>query len=184
MIIPYLVAMLFVIKVFMASGIFEDIKYGLTAAMQSAGLGEYTETLDLLPLVLTKPLTGSGARAVLLDLFDQHGPDSFLGLTASILMGSTRNDVLPSDGLLRRRADQEDSPHAGRLLVDRPGGDYARRFSWVICCTVAGEDAAASSEPPNRSLTGRGTVRMTSIIKPKALRSAATRSASSRRPGR
>jgi spore maturation protein SpmB len=89
MIIPYLVAMLFVIKVFMASGIFEDIKYGLTLAMQSAGLGDYAETLDLLPLVLTKPLTGSGARAVLLDLFDQHGADGFLGLTASIFMGST-----------------------------------------------------------------------------------------------
>jgi len=89
MIIPYLVAMLFVIKVFMASGIFEDIKYGLTMAMQSTGLGTYAETLDLLPLVLTKPLTGSGARAVLLELFDQHGADSFLGLTASIFMGST-----------------------------------------------------------------------------------------------
>jgi spore maturation protein SpmB len=89
MIIPYLVAMLFVIKVFMASGIFDDIKYGLTAAMQFAGLGSYSETLDLLPLVLTKPLTGSGARAVMLELFDQHGPDSFLGLTASIFMGST-----------------------------------------------------------------------------------------------
>ena len=89
MIIPYLVAMLVVIKVFMASGIFEDIKYGLTIAMQSAGVGEYAETLDLLPLALTKPLTGSGARAVLVDLYKQHGPDSFLGLTASIFMGST-----------------------------------------------------------------------------------------------
>jgi spore maturation protein B len=89
MIIPYLVAMLFVIKVFMASGIFEDIKLGLTAAMQSAGLGEFSESLDLLPLVLTKPLTGSGARAVLVDLFHQHGPDGFLGMTASIFMGST-----------------------------------------------------------------------------------------------
>lgn len=89
MIIPYLVAMLVVIKVFMASGIFSDIKYGLTIAMQSLGIGEYAETLDLLPLALTKPLTGSGARAVLVDLFHQHGPDSFLGLTASIFMGST-----------------------------------------------------------------------------------------------
>jgi spore maturation protein B len=89
MIIPYLVAMLFVIKVFMASGIFADIKYGLTWAMQKIGLGGYAETLDLLPLALTKPLTGSGARAVLLDLFAAHGPDSFLGLTASIFMGST-----------------------------------------------------------------------------------------------
>jgi spore maturation protein B len=89
MIIPYLVAMLVVIKVFMASGIFEDIKYGLTIAMQKIGIGDYAETLDLIPLALTKPLTGSGARAVLVDLFQQRGPDSFLGLTASIFMGST-----------------------------------------------------------------------------------------------
>jgi spore maturation protein B len=89
MIIPYLVAMLFVVKVFMASGLFDDIKYGLVLAMQTVGLGGYTESLDLLPLALTKPLTGSGARAVMVDMFEQHGPDSFLGLTASIMMGST-----------------------------------------------------------------------------------------------
>lgn len=89
MIIPYLVAMLVVIKVFMASGIFADIKYGLTLLMEAVGCGQYAETLDLLPLALTKPLTGSGARAVLVDLYQQHGADSFLGLTASIFMGST-----------------------------------------------------------------------------------------------
>jgi spore maturation protein B len=89
MIIPYLVAMLFVVKVFMASGIFDDIKHGLVFAMQFIGLGAYTESLDLVPLAFTKPLTGSGARAVMVDLFKQHGPDSFLGMTASIMMGST-----------------------------------------------------------------------------------------------
>jgi len=89
MIIPYLVAMLFVIKVFMASGIFDDMKYGLVLAMQTVGLDAYTDSLDLLPLAFTKPLTGSGARAVMLDIFDRHGPDSFLGMTASIMMGST-----------------------------------------------------------------------------------------------
>lgn len=88
-IIPYLVAMLFVVKVFMASGIFDDIKYGLIFAMQWIGLGAYTESLDLLPLAFTKPLTGSGARAVMVDMFDQHGPDSYLGMTASIMNGST-----------------------------------------------------------------------------------------------
>ena len=88
-IIPYLVAMLFVVKVFMASGIFEDIKYGLILAMNYVGLGAYSESLDLLPLALTKPLTGGGARAVMVDLFEQHGTDSFLGLTASIMNGST-----------------------------------------------------------------------------------------------
>jgi spore maturation protein SpmB len=89
MIIPYLVAMLFVVKVFMASGLFDDIKYGLVLAMQSLGIGAYTESLDLLPLAFTKPLTGSGARAVMVDMFETHGPDSFLGMTASIMMGST-----------------------------------------------------------------------------------------------
>jgi spore maturation protein B len=89
MIIPYLVAMLFVVKVFMASGLFDDVKVGLVFALQSLGLGAYTESLDLLPLAFTKPLTGSGARAVMVDMFEQQGPDSFLGMTASIMMGST-----------------------------------------------------------------------------------------------
>src|SRR3954449_13355226 len=89
MIIPYLVAILFAIKVFVASGIFDDIKFGLAAAMNFVGLGAYTESLDLLPLAMTKPLTGGGARAVMLEIFDQHGPDSFLGKTASVMMGSS-----------------------------------------------------------------------------------------------
>jgi len=89
MIIPYLVAILFAIKVFVASGIFDDIKYGLAAVMNAGGLGAYTESLDLLPLALTKPLTGGGARGVMLEIFDLHGPDSFLVLFASIMMGSS-----------------------------------------------------------------------------------------------
>jgi spore maturation protein SpmB len=89
MIIPYLVAMLLVIKVFMASGIFDDVKFGGTLAMQAVGLGRYTETLDLLPLAFTRPLTGSGARALMIEIFDVHGPDSFLGNTATLMMGST-----------------------------------------------------------------------------------------------
>ncbi len=89
MIIPYLVAMLFVIKVFMASEIFDDVTQGLGWAMAQVGLGEYTESLQLLPLALTRPLTGGGARGVMLEIFDAHGPDSFLGLTASLMMGST-----------------------------------------------------------------------------------------------
>jgi spore maturation protein B len=89
MIIPYLVAILFAIKIFVASGIFDDIKYGLAAAMNVVGLGAYTESLDLLPLALTKPLTGGGARGIMLEIFDLHGPDSFLGKTASIMQGSS-----------------------------------------------------------------------------------------------
>ncbi len=89
MIIPYLVAILFAIKIFVASGAFEDLKLALGWCMQQMGLGEYAESLELLPLALTKPLTGSGARGVMIEIFDTHGPDSFLGKTASIMMGST-----------------------------------------------------------------------------------------------
>ncbi|MEM8946594.1 MAG: nucleoside recognition domain-containing protein [Planctomycetota bacterium] len=89
MIIPYLVAILFAIKIFVASGAFEDIKFVLGWMMERVGLGEYTESLELVPLALTRPLTGSGARGVMIEIFDTHGPDSFLGKTASIMMGST-----------------------------------------------------------------------------------------------
>lgn len=88
-IIPYLVAILFAIKVFVASGAFEDIKLMVGWVMEQIGLGSYRESLDLLPLALTRPLTGSGARGVLLEVFDEHGPDSFLGNTATLMMGST-----------------------------------------------------------------------------------------------
>ena len=40
-------------------------------------------------MALTRPLTGSGAQGVLVDILTAHGPDSFLGLCASIMMGST-----------------------------------------------------------------------------------------------
>src|SRR3954452_17079006 len=89
MIIPYLVAILFAIKVFVVSGIFDDIKYGLVAVMNITGLRAYTESLDLLPLAMTKPLTGGGSRGIMLEIFDLYGPDSFLGKTASIMQGSS-----------------------------------------------------------------------------------------------
>jgi spore maturation protein B len=89
MIIPYLVAILFAIKIFIASGIFDDIKFGLTAVMNYVGMGAYTESLDLLPLAMSKPLTGGGSRGIMLEIFHVHGPDSFLGKTASIMMGSS-----------------------------------------------------------------------------------------------
>jgi spore maturation protein B len=88
-IIPYLVAMILVIKVLVASGIFEDMKYVGAIAMRSIGMGEYAESLDLLPLAIFKPLSGSASYAVLLQIFQQHKPDSFLGNTASIMMGSS-----------------------------------------------------------------------------------------------
>ncbi len=89
MIIPYLVAMLLVIKVLVASGFFEDATTVLAYILTRIGLGSLTETLELLPLALTRPLSGTGARAILIELFEQHGTDGFVGKTASIMQGST-----------------------------------------------------------------------------------------------
>jgi len=89
MIIPFLVAMLLVVKVFLASGIFADMKYGISLAVQAAGWGGSTDSLDLIPLAFTRPLSGAGSRAMLIEIFNIHGPDTFIGNTASILMGSS-----------------------------------------------------------------------------------------------
>lgn len=89
MIIPYLVAMLFVIKVLVASGLFTDFTTLLASSLSRLGLGDLAEVVELLPLALTRPLSGSGARALLIEVFEQHSPDSFLGNTASIMQGST-----------------------------------------------------------------------------------------------
>ena len=114
---------------FVASGIFDDIKYGLAAAMNTVGLGAYTESLDLLPLALTKPLTGGGARGMMLEIFHLHGPDSFLGKDGLDHDGQQRDDVLHSGGLFRGGAREESAAHAGGVLVCGCGwhrhGDHA-----------------------------------------------------------
>lgn len=92
MIIPYLVAILVAIKVFLASGLFEDLRWVLAWLLGQVGLASLTESLELLPLALTRPLSGGAAQGVFVDLIDKergHGPDSYLGNTASIMMGST-----------------------------------------------------------------------------------------------
>ncbi len=89
MIIPYLVAILAVIAVFRASGALGDITEGLAWVLRKAGWGHHAEKLELLPLALIRPLSGSGARGMLLDIFAHHGADSFLGYAASVMQGST-----------------------------------------------------------------------------------------------
>lgn len=89
MIIPYLVAILFAIKVFLASGLFEDIRWLLTGLLSRVGLESAAQSLELLPLALTRPLSGGAAQGVFVEVIDTHGPDTFLGNTASLMMGST-----------------------------------------------------------------------------------------------
>ena len=85
-IIPYLVAMLVAIRVFRDSGAMTYILDGLVYLIQLTGIN--TEFVGALPVAIMKPLSGSGARGMMLDIFQTQGPDSFVGKLASIFQGS------------------------------------------------------------------------------------------------
>jgi spore maturation protein SpmA len=85
-IIPYLVAMLVAIRVFRDSGAMTYILNGLTYLIQLTSLN--TDFIAALPVAIMKPLSGSGARGMMLDIFQTSGPDSFVGKLASIFQGS------------------------------------------------------------------------------------------------
>jgi len=88
-IIPYLVAILVAIGIFRTSGALEYINDGFRWAFSALGMN--TDFVDALPVAWMKPLSGSGARAAMLDVFanPQLGVDSFAGKVASVLQGST-----------------------------------------------------------------------------------------------
>lgn len=85
-IIPYLVAMLVAIRVFRDSGAMTYILNGITFLIQLTSIN--TEFIPALPVAIMKPLSGSGARGMMLDIFQTSGPDSFVGKLASIFQGS------------------------------------------------------------------------------------------------
>lgn len=85
-IIPYLVAILVGIGVFRASGAMDFVIDGIRAGVGSLGLD--TEFVGALPTILMKPLSGSGARGMMLDAMNTYGADSFVGRLSSIVQGS------------------------------------------------------------------------------------------------
>ena len=86
-IIPYLVGLLVAISLLRNSGTFDLIIDGLKNLF--AALGADTRFVDGLPTALIKPLTGSGARGMMIDTMNAYGADSFAGRLACILQGSS-----------------------------------------------------------------------------------------------
>jgi len=87
MIIPYLIAILVGIALFRASGAMGFLTDGIAYIVSSVGLP--TNWIDALPTALMKPLSGSGARGLMIDTMKTFGADSFAGRLASIFQGST-----------------------------------------------------------------------------------------------
>jgi len=86
-IIPYLVAILVGIGVFRASGALDYVVTGIGNAF--AALGLRTDWIPALPTALMKPLSGSGARGMMVDAMKTYGADSFVGRMASVFQGAT-----------------------------------------------------------------------------------------------
>ncbi len=86
-IIPYLVAMLVGIGVFRASGAMDALIDGVKWVVEACG-GD-TEFVGALPTALMKPLSGSGARGMMVDAMTTYGADSFVGRLACVFQGST-----------------------------------------------------------------------------------------------
>ena len=86
-IIPYLVAILVGIGVFRASGAMDTVIEGVKWCVSSCGIG--TSFVGALPTALMKPLSGSGARGMMVDAMTTYGADSFVGRLSCIFQGST-----------------------------------------------------------------------------------------------
>ena len=86
-IIPYLVAILVAIGVFRASGAMDFIVGGIGKFVEM--LGGNADYVAALPTAIMKPLSGSGARGMMVDAMQQYGPDSFIGRLSCIFQGAT-----------------------------------------------------------------------------------------------
>jgi spore maturation protein SpmA len=86
-IIPYIVGMLVAISMLRTSGTFDVIINGAKSFFLS--LGADTRFVDGLPTALIKPLSGSGARGMMIDTMKNFGPDSFAGRLSCVLQGSS-----------------------------------------------------------------------------------------------
>ncbi|RZM00108.1 MAG: spore maturation protein, partial [Pedobacter sp.] len=86
-IIPYLVGMLIAISLLRTSGTFDLIIDGLKSVCRYINID--SRFIDGIPTALIKPLSGGGARGMMIDTMTTHGADSFAGRLSSILQGSS-----------------------------------------------------------------------------------------------
>ena len=83
-IFPYLLAMIIAVNIFREAKLLEILNNMISPIAGVIGLPK-----EVIPLVLIKPLSGSGAMGILTDILKNYGPDSYIGLIASVIMGTT-----------------------------------------------------------------------------------------------
>jgi spore maturation protein B len=83
-IFPYLLAMIIAVNIFREAKLLDILNNIISPVSTLIGLPK-----EIVPLVLVKPLSGSGALGILTDIVKTYGPDSYIGLIASVIMGTT-----------------------------------------------------------------------------------------------
>lgn len=83
-ILPFVIGFVFAIRIFTASGCLDFLVSALSFILRPAGI-----PAEILPLFLLRPFSGSASVAALTTILESYGPDSFIGRSASTLMGSS-----------------------------------------------------------------------------------------------
>ena len=122
-VLPALVGLLTAVSMFRASGALEWLT-GLCAPVLEA-MGIPPETT---PLMLVRPVSGSGALAVGTDLITTYGPDSYIGRVAAVMLGSTETTFYTHRRVLRLRRDHPHPPHGPGGPGGGPDGLPGRRL--------------------------------------------------------
>lgn len=88
-IIPFLVAILVAIGIFRDVQAMDKFSAAISWLTQAIGLPPGLLPPEILPMAVIRPLSGGGATGVMNSIFLEYGPDSYIGIMASVLMGST-----------------------------------------------------------------------------------------------
>ena len=83
-IFPYLLAMILAVHIFREAKLLDMLNNLIAPISGLIGLPK-----EIVPLTLVKPLSGSGAMGIFTDILKNYGPDTFIGLVASVIMGTT-----------------------------------------------------------------------------------------------
>lgn len=83
-IFPYLLAMIVAVQIFKSANLLELVNNIVSPLSRAIGLPE-----EVVPLVLIKPISGSGAVGMFTEIIKTYGADTFIGLVASVIMGTT-----------------------------------------------------------------------------------------------
>ena len=125
---PSLIALLTAVYMLRASGALDLAAKWLAPLLERTGLPP-----ELLPLMLVRPVSGSGALGVGAELMETYGPDSYVGRVAAVMLGSTGTATLVPVRVLRYR------PRALRSMVQqtqRPT-HYRRRATHLSFCVTS-----------------------------------------------